>query len=1048
MVVLAVVGMVGVLPAAPPGTLDGQHIPTDFAAAPLVGLQTNRTGFGDVTSLAVVPTYSVGDELDALYLAKDANFLYVGLAGNLIEVGNDFIILIDSPFDFGQTELRTEGVGGPPFALQLAGREVMVNTSGTPADGTDDTYTVVPNSGTLLPSCGDPDFTGWDYALAVDGAGGNLYGHEYILFDVPIGSASAIEICNYADGRGRVACDPTPFNLSDPAMPIYALRNFVFESPIGDGNEVFEGGQPQFGYPRGGFDNANTSGVTETSAALAAQANRGIEVAIPLANIGAGLFGNETIHVFVVSMDADEYQETAVSEGFGTFFNQLLPPLGAGSASCDPPAGLGLRPDLSNAACLTVDLATLNAISPSAVLEGVIDPADYAGGAPKTVQTCPTSGGDQARVADVLRPEQPGSELDAMYATNDASFLYLGITGNLEGNGNSINVFFDVDPAAASGEHVVDFDASSPVWGRTTITTFDNFQLTGWYERWVTATFTSGPTSFRIQSTDFGGGFYDINPNLSAPDAVALELEITLNPANQADTLIVILVDEDITERAYRFDGLTNGHHVLTVPLSAYSHDNNPGSVPGLDVSNLSFFHFTGGFGHGNPGLPLDITLHNMALIDVVQGAGAVALLSGDELANGPLDVLGNGRLPSDEPVQYDVAYGINVSYDPYLASVGFFDLVQDVFTFRGAVQPDFGDAVLTAVPGGLVAENPNGLQLALNNWNTAGVISCSETEPCFEESAAVVADRARTANTGVEMAVPLADLGLTAADLPRIIHVWTLLGDATGGASDQSLPSMRNVSSAGNQVSVAGNAPVNFTDPLLPSTANAVLSDFGNFSLDGTYGVWTTAVFTAGPDSFRVESRDFGGGLHDIIPDVNAAGATNLELDVTLNPANQTDKIVVVLVDADGTERVYRFENLTNGSHNLSVPLSRYINDNQVGAVRGLDLANIAVFHIGGAFHHGNPGVIMDLTFDELRLTGKPRNFEARAARVCLGTIDGDADCDGDNDLVDIALLQQCIGVESDPLLPMECARLDFTRDGEVTAADMAGFDALLTGP
>ena len=58
-----------------------------------------------------------------------------------------------------------------------------------------------------------------------------------------------------------------------------------------------------------------------------------------------------------------------------------------------------------------------------------------------------------------------------------------------------------------------------------------------------------------------------------------------------------------------------------------------------------------------------------MALIDVVQGAGAVALLSGDELANGPLDELGNGRLPSDSPVQYDVAYGINISYAPLLAS-------------------------------------------------------------------------------------------------------------------------------------------------------------------------------------------------------------------------------------------------------------------------------------------------------------------------------------------------------------------------------------------
>ncbi|HRX85917.1 MAG TPA: hypothetical protein P5572_12940 [Phycisphaerae bacterium] len=1021
--------------AAAPGPLDGMDIPTDYAAAALVGVQTNRTGAGDVTDLAVMPVYTAGSELDALYLAKDNSYLYVGLAGNLIEVGNDFIILIDNPFSGGQTELRTEGVGGPPFALQLAGREVIVNTNGTPLDGSDDTYTVTPNSGTLLPTCGDPSFTGWDYALAVDGAGGTLYGHDYLLFDAPFGNASAGDVCHFGDERGRVPCDPTPDNPNDAGLPVWAIRNFVFSSPIGDGNETFEGGGPQFGYPRGGFDNSNTSGVTEVSATQAAAANTGIEIAIPLATLG--LFSSDTFHLMVISMDADEYQETAVSEGFGTVLNQALPALTG--ASCNPPQGLGLRPDLSSvASCLTVDLNTVATISPSAVLDGVIDPADYGGGAPVATQSCPTSNGDQARAYDVLQPVQDGSELDAMYAANDDSFLYLGLTGNLAADDTSLNVFVDT---GAGGEHELAFDTGSAVYDASVITDFTNFTFSGRYQRWVTGSITSGVDGVHVVSTDYGGAYYDINPNMSVPGATTLTLDLTLHPNNLADTVIVILVDEDLTERAYRFDGLTaNGTYSLSVPLSAYSTENAPGSVPGLDTENLSFFHITGSFGHGNPGVTLDMTFHQLALLSVTPGAAPIVTMSGDQLANGPL--------PADEAIGYDYAYGINLSYQPYLAFVDFFDLVNDAFTYRGSVVPDYGDSVLADDPGGLVADNPNGMAMAVNNWNTTGVISCPDNAACHLESAATVAQRAREATRGFEMAIPLADLGLSAADLPRIIHVWAEIGDELGFAYDQSLPSMRNASGAGNQVSNPGNAPANFTNPGAPPATNAVLSDFSNFALTDTYDGWTTASFTSGATAFTVQGTDWGGGYYDLDPNVDASSATDLELQVTLNPSNQTDKIVVVLTDDDGTERVYRFENLSNGTQTLALPLSRYVNDNNPGTVPGLDLANISFFHIAGAYHNGNPGVIMDVTFDNLALIGAARNYEARAAAICLGTVDGDADCDGDNDLVDIALLQRCVGVQADPVLPMACERLDFVKDGQVDTLDLTAFEALLDGP
>ncbi len=89
-----------------------------------------------------------------------------------------------------------------------------------------------------------------------------------------------------------------------------------------------------------------------------------------------------------------------------------------------------------------------------------------------------------------------------------------------------------------------------------------------------------------------------------------------------------------------------------------------------------------------------------------------------------------------------------------------------------------------------------------------------------------------------------------------------------------------------------------------------------------------------------------------------------------------------------------------------------------------------------------------MDVTFDNLALVGQPRNFEARAARICLSTVAGDADCDGDNDLVDYSLLQECIGVVADPVLPMECEQLDFVKDRIIDDQDIAGFVSVLEGP
>jgi len=1191
--------------AAPPGTLDGENIPADFANSKKVGLQTNYTAVGDVTATTSTPVVSQGSELDALYLAVDNVNLYIGLAGNLVQVGSPFIVLMDTPgdFDLGQTELKTEGVGGPAFMLQLAGREVVVNDNGTPNDTTDDTYTVVPNSGTLLPDCGDPMFSGWDYALAFDASpGGTLDVHEYRLFDFQIGTANEANECVFDPAIGRVSCDPTPDNPNDPPLPIFASRTLIASTPINDGNETIENTFPG-GPVRGGMDNTNVLGVTDTDATNAATATKGIEIAIPLGTIGnVQVNPNDVIRMLVITMDGDELQETAVSDGYGTIVNQALPSYTG--PNCLTPDTLGLRPDLSVvASCFSVDLSTLSTLGAGAVLDGNIDPADYTGGAPLLTQSCPTSGGDQVQLADSQTPVQEGSELNALYADHDDDYLYLGMTGNLAADNKSINLFIDTDANAGGGGAVIE--------------DFSDVEFFALNDQWANATVTTDGDTVRIESTDFGSGVIDISPNANAGSAASmLEVTYTVNAPNQAPRFGIILSDADGTESVYLFEITGPGTFTDAIPVDMPSLNGLPGSVPGLDLTDISFIQLTGGFSSGDPGVAFDVTFDHVALVDgddgehtlnftpdasafpVVPisdfdllpvdtyvswatatitlvpdglrieenttggfGGGAVDIspnvnlsdainfeldvtlgpstvgpggsaggtilivladtddtqlrwaffnvppgsftltanlsagnlvnaggipgfdfanvsfmqlqadydvldltweelranavlpgvrpiigFNGNQLPNGPLDILNSGTFLSDRSAEYDYAYGINLTYDPSpTAYIDYFDVVNDTFAFRGRSDLDGGSAILTGVD----AVNPNNLQMAFNNQNIDGITSCTDDSfMCFTDDAATVAAQADTADSGVELAIPLADLGLSAADFPRVVQLSAIIGDRTGPASNQSLPSMRNSSVDGNQVVNPGEAPVNFTDPLSGPAAGAVISDFSSFTPTGQYGTWDPSDFTSGPDAFTVAATDFGGCFFIFPSAIDASGAAEIVLDVTVNPSNLADRIIAILYDGDGTIRVWDFDIPGPGTWTLSKELGDFLQEDAPGSVPGLDVSNLTQFNIAGTFANGNPGVIFDVTFDNYQLMGGVRNFESRAARICLGTVDGDGDCDGDNDLIDIALLQQCGGRTPNPVFPMECEQLDLFKDGTIDDADLSAFESLIDGP
>jgi hypothetical protein len=133
---------------------------------------------------------------------------------------------------------------------------------------------------------------------------------------------------------------------------------------------------------------------------------------------------------------------------------------------------------------------------------------------------------------------------------------------------------------------------NSAVGDTTTISAFDNFNLNALYANWTSATIVSSPTNYQVTASGgYGSGYKDINPNIDASGATSIELTVTISgPAGVIAGPIVSLVDGDGTFMDFAWYGQTAGTHVLKADLSAGT-VKNAGKVPGLDLSDLDFFH-------------------------------------------------------------------------------------------------------------------------------------------------------------------------------------------------------------------------------------------------------------------------------------------------------------------------------------------------------------------------------------------------------------------------------------------------------------------------
>ena len=93
------------------------------------------------------------------------------------------------------------------------------------------------------------------------------------------------------------------------------------------------------------------------------------------------------------------------------------------------------------------------------VVDGHVNAGEYGTGGLLAVQRIQTQFGD-----DTSSDQWGGgSELDRMFVTNDNDFLYIGLSGNLENNGNCIVIFIDVDGGATGAYELYTRDFGMPI---------------------------------------------------------------------------------------------------------------------------------------------------------------------------------------------------------------------------------------------------------------------------------------------------------------------------------------------------------------------------------------------------------------------------------------------------------------------------------------------------------------------------------------------------------------------------------------------------------
>ncbi len=412
-------------------------------------VQDNHTGFGN--QVPVSPDVN-GSELDELYVRTDGTFLYVGVTGNLEESGNAIMLFIDNDVNAvtpeGQNVLATEiapvladfpcaGIG-PPFALNNMGQALQQNDGGTPEDPTDDLTERDTNStGTTF----DAGFTP-DVVLAMDTFAGILSVNQYNLSTAPTDPIGVWD--DPVTNSGETDCE-----TQQEALNFFAERIFRGTVGVEAGNGVLSGGDNPNNWEVA-FNNEGTAGVTGSAVEAAGSGltgdprtqTSGLEAKISLEDLG---------YTLPLAGDLELGITALITSGAGGVSNQVLPGIQGGLSQVN----LDFRPDFTQVTGTQYASVTRTPGAFAPLIDGTDIVNEFEVANVVASQDTVTGFGDRS---DTCITVQGGSELDVLYVElgelegGNNQFLYIGLTGNLEPNGNAQILFLQVDslPAGSS----------------------------------------------------------------------------------------------------------------------------------------------------------------------------------------------------------------------------------------------------------------------------------------------------------------------------------------------------------------------------------------------------------------------------------------------------------------------------------------------------------------------------------------------------------------------------------------------------------------------
>lgn len=380
-------------------------------------------------------------------------------------------------------------------------------------------------------------------------------------------------------------------------------------------------------------------------------------------------------------------------------------------------------------------------------------------------------------------PNQNGSELDALFIQNDATKLYLGITGNLEANGNTWVILLQTTPTG-SGTNILNPDDVS-AWPRP---------LRG---------MRSDRMDFGFQP-DFAivmqrnGGFYsaqlvdllDLPPGVTItnltfdstyPPGLNTYVGDNTNPFGVSDVVA------DDTAPGMGMGTTVQQENALTalrgvqfsLSRDTLRHGMDPAPADGAEIKISAILVNNGGGG------AVPSTYYSNQFLPPIDG-GTFGNLEDVDPPGRPttfMDLSNEMIAPGSQFYSYTLAtsgaYAVPSTFNGQMipAAMGAAKSIQENYT-------GFGNAVLVN------SGNANCMQIAFNNENTDGVTSASATMP-------------ETASSGMEFDLPFADIGLTPLDPetgPFVeVKVMAVLTGSGGFFSNQFLPPLNRMPPAGN---------------------------------------------------------------------------------------------------------------------------------------------------------------------------------------------------------------------------------------------------------